>query len=101
MKKANSNCTATTSGTVVNIKVKGQDSPTMISVSYMVNGSTYELTESIKLKSEKIKLGFLTIGLRRVPKMGNTAIGSIVRVNYNPDSPAEAYLTDNIGKANV
>ena len=101
MKKANSNCTAITSGTVVNIKVKGLDFPTMISVSYTVNGSTYELTESIKLKSEKIKLGFLTIGQKRVAIMGNTTIGSIVRVNYNPDNPAEAYLTDNIGKANV
>lgn len=101
MKKENSNCTATTSGTVVNIKVKGQDFPTMISVSYIVNGATYELTESIKLKSEKVKLGFLTIGQKRVAVMRNTTVGSVVRVNYTPANPAESYLTDNIGKANV
>ena len=33
--------------------------------------------------------------------MENTTIKSIVRINYNPDNPAEAYLTGNIGKVNV
>lgn len=83
------------------LKVKGQDFPTMISVEYQVVGNTYVVTESLKLKSEKIKLGFFPIGQKRVPVMGKTAVGSSATVNYNPSNPAEAFITHNIGKANI
>lgn len=101
MKINKANCTQTVEGRIKDLKVKGQNFPTMISVEYQVAGNTYIVTESLKLKSEKIKLGFLPIGQKRVPVMGNTAVGSSATVNYNPSNPAESFITHNIGKANI
>lgn len=94
-------CTAKVLGKVKSLKIKGQDHPTMITVEYQVSGIKYEVTESLKLKSEKIKLAFLTIGQKRVAAMGDTRVGSDAWVNYNPDEPKESFITNNIGKANV
>lgn len=101
MKINKANCTQTVEGRVKELKVKGQDFPTMISVEYQVADNTYVVTESLKLKSEKIKLGFFPIGQKRVPVMGNTVVGSSATVNYNPSNPAESFITHNIGKANI
>ena len=101
MKISKANCIQTVEGRVKELKVRGQDFPTMISVEYQVAGNSYVVTESLKLKSVKIKFGFLPIGQKRVPVMGNTAVGSTVSVNYNPSNPLEAYITNNIGKVNV
>ena len=101
MKINKANCTQTVNGSVKELKVKGQDFPTMITVEYQVAGNNYVVTESLKLKSEKIKLGFLPIGQKRVPVMGNTAVGSSATVSYNPNNPIEAFITHNIGKANI
>lgn len=101
MKKKRQQCFAIAIGAISNIKARGQDFPTMITVQYEVNGQIYEVTESIKLKSEKIKCGFFTVGLKRVPVIGNTAIGNPARVSYDPNNPTDAYLTDNIGKSNT
>lgn len=101
MKVNKANCTQTVEGRVKELKVKGLDFPTMISVEYQVADNTYVVTESLKLKSEIIKLGFLPIGQKRVPVMGNTAVGSSATVSYNPSNPVEAFITHNIGKANV
>lgn len=101
MKFNKTNCTQTVIGRVKELKVKGQDFPTMISVAYQVAGNTYVVTESLKLKREKIKLGFLPIGQKRVPTMGNTAVGTSAMVNYDPNNPAESFITNNIGKANI
>lgn len=101
MKISKEKCTEKVLGTVKNLKIKGQDFPTMITVEYHVSGSAYEVTETLKLKSEKIKLGFLTVGQKRVPTMGDTRVGSAAWVNYNPDAPEEAYITNNTGKTNV
>lgn len=101
MKTNKANCTQTVEGRVKELKVKGQDFPTLISVEYQVAGKSYVVTETLKLKSEKIKIGFLSIGQKRVPIMGNTAVGSHATVNYNPSNPVEAFITHNIGKANI
>lgn len=93
----NVNCTAETIGSVTAVKVKGQDFPTIVTVTYEANGYSYEDSESIKLRSQPIKLGFLTVGQKRVPVLGNTSVGSKVRVLYNPNNPEEAYLPDNSG----
>lgn len=87
--------------TVKSVKVRGQDFPTIITVPYTVDGNSYDISKSIKLKSQTIKLGFIPIGQKRVPVLGNTAVGSSIRVMYNPENPSEAYLTDNIGPDNV
>lgn len=101
MKINKANCTQTVEGRVKELKVKGQDFPTMISVEYQVAGDSYVVTESLKLKSEKIKLGFLPIGQKRVPAMGSTAVGNPATVSYNPNNSVEAFITHNIGKANI
>lgn len=101
MKITNSNCTDTTFGTIKSLKIKGHDFPTLITVEYQVDGKSFEITESLKLKSEKIKLGFLPVGQKRVSVIGNIEVGSSVKVNYNPSNPLEAFITDNIGKANI
>ena len=95
------NCTESTLGIVKGLKDKGLNFPTLITVEYQVGGNVYEVTESIKLKSEKIKLGFLTIGQKKVAVMGNTTVGSSTSVSYNPYNPSEAFITNNIGKVNV
>lgn len=101
MKINKEKCTQTVNGRVKELKVKGQDFPTTITVEYQVAGNNYVVTESLKLKNEKIKLGFLAIGQKRVPVMGNTAVGSFATVSYNPSNPTEAFITHNIGKANI
>ncbi|MGN0342018.1 MAG: hypothetical protein ACI4DO_04415 [Roseburia sp.] len=101
MKVNKANCTQTMVGYVKELKVKGQDSPTMISVEYKVDGNNYVVTESLKLKSAKIKLGFLPIGQKRVPVMGNTVVGSSAMVSYNPCNPAESFITNNNGKTSI
>lgn len=95
------NCTDCTEGKIAQLVIKGQDFPTVVVVHYEVDGTVYELRESMKLKSEKIKFGFLTIGQKRVPVLGNTSVGSKVRVLYDPRNPADAYMPDNTGKINV
>ena len=101
MKVKKSNCTETTQGIIKGLKSKGLDFPTMTTVEYQVNGVSYEVVESLKLKSEVIKFGFLPIGQNRVPAMGDTKEGSSAQVNYNPNNPSEAFITKNTGKANV
>ena len=100
MKVNKANCTQTVDGRVKEIKVKGQDFPTMITVEYQVAGNNYTVTESVKLKSVKTKLGFLPIGQKKAPVMGNTAVGSLATVSYNPSNPAESFITHNIGRMN-
>lgn len=94
-------CSSIIVGKIVNLKIKGQDFPTIIEVQYEVNNNIYTISESIKLKSEKIKIGFLPIGQKKVPILGDTRVGSVVRVAYNDNNPQEAYLIDNVGKINV
>lgn len=101
MKVKKANCTQTVEGRVKELKNKGMDFPTLISVEYEVDGKIYVVTESIKLKSEWIKLGFLPVGQKRIPVMGATSVGSPAIISYNPNNPAEAFLTHNIGWANV
>lgn len=101
MKIEKDNCTQTVIGKVKALKSKGLERPTVITVEYQVNGNYYEVSESVKLRSEIIKLGFLPIGQKRIPVMGNASVGSDAEVNYNPRNPSEAFITKNIGKFNI
>lgn len=99
-------CTSITTGKVTQLTDKGLDKPTMITVSYNVNGNDYEITESLKLKSKMIKIGFIPIGQEKIPmikyRTGVEVIkGAEVKVNYNPNTPSMAYITDNIGIINA
>ncbi len=100
LKTNKSQCTSMTKGNIVNLENKGLNFPTLITVEYVVNSNTYRITESLKLKSETIKLWFIPIGQRKIPVLPKVAVGEMVVVNYNPNEPTEAYLADNIGIAN-
>lgn len=90
-----------TEGTIIDIKSKGLDFPTIITVAYEVQNKQYQISESLKLKNEVIKIGFLPIGQKRTPKIKNIGIGEKVKVSYDTTSPEKAYLSDNKGIINV
>lgn len=91
-------CTCNTKGVVKNLNVQGLEFPTKITVEYEVEGQKYEITEGLAMEFKTIKLGFLPIGQKKIPKV-NSKVGSIVNVNYNPDEPSEAYIVGNDGLA--
>lgn len=101
MRVKKSNCIGTVEGKVLGLKSRGLDKPTVISVAYTVNGNSYVVEETLKLKSEITKFGFLPIGVNRIPVMGDIRMGSITSVKYNPANPIEAYIIGNVGKGNV
>lgn len=94
-------CTCVTVGRIVQIENRGHDCPIIVTVKYEIDGTCYRISESKKYKIEIIKFGFLPVGQRSVPKLGNVVVGDPVRVSYNPADPEMAYLTDNTGKINV
>ena len=53
MKINKANCTQTVEGRVKELKVKGQDFPTMVSVEYQVADNTYVVTESLSSKAKR------------------------------------------------
>ena len=88
-----------TKGTVLSVKSKGLDNPTVVSVEYKVKKETYKLKETIKLKSEPIKLLFIPIGQRKIPVM-EFVKGQEVIVIYDIKDPKKAYIKGNEGKTN-
>lgn len=93
------NCTSIVEGKVISLKSNGLDSPSVITVEYEINNERYQITETVKLKSSVIKLGFIPIGQKKIPKI-NTKIDSMVKVSYNPNNPNEAYIVGNDGIIN-
>ncbi len=90
-------CTAKTAGEIVGLRRQGQNLAKIISVEYEVEGEKYEVKESLKMKSEWIKIGFLPIGQKKRPVMGDFNIGDTAEVSYNPDNPKESFITKNEG----
>ena len=75
---------------------------------FEMNSDVYpsNMDEALKLKSKAIKIGFLPIGQKKISviehRTGVEVIkGCEVKVNYNPNTPSMAYITDNIGIVNV
>lgn len=100
-KKDMAKCTQVTEGKIIEIKNKGLDFPTVVTVAYEVSGISYQISESKKYSNETIKLGFLPIGQKKIPKLGSVVVGDKVSVSYNPVAPDMAYLTHNVGKSNI
>ena len=92
---------ATTEGIVISRKSAGLDDPTYIGVRYKVKGKEYEIKESLKYKSEIIKLAFLPIGQRKTFKLENAYVGESLVVCYKLGKPEKAYLRDNRGSMNI
>ena len=100
-KQERKRCTEEVLGKILELRIKGLNHPSVIRVEYTVNGKTYTLEETIKLKSVPIKIGIFTLGQRRVPTISNTSVGQEILVKYNQWNPHYAYLPDNIGLSNV
>lgn len=89
--------TGRTQGNVHRLKRGGLDHPDVIEVWYIVDGTQYQLRETVKLKSEWIKVGGIPIGQRKVYRMGNVDVGDSVAVQYDKGNPAQGLLPDNEG----
>lgn len=86
-------------GTVVDTKRKGLDFPTVITVEYEVEGMKYTVKETLKLKNEVIKFGFIPIGHRQIPKV-KCEKGKIVTIEYDEKSPEKGHIKGNDGIIN-
>lgn len=84
-------------GTVEKIRPGGPDHPDVLYVSYSVKGVQYQVKETLKLKSEFIKLGGIPIGQRKTYKMGKLAKGDMVTVQYDEKEPSRAIILGNDG----
>ncbi len=87
-------------GKIVELKNRGLDCPTIMTVQYQVDDVKYTISESIKLKSQAIKLGPIPIGQRKIPIMGDIKKGTIVTVKYDPENPSKAIIKENGGFQN-
>lgn len=92
-------------GVIKELKSKGLDRPTVITVEYEVDGVKYIINERLIMKKAKttLLLGFLPIGYETKSlielKTGEKAIaGTNVKVKYESLNPNNAYLLDNTGK---
>ena len=83
-----SQCSEKTIGTIIKIENKGLNFPTLITVEYIVNSTTYHIKESLKLKNKAIKLWIIPIGQKKVPVIQGVSLGKTVSVNYNPIIPS-------------
>ena len=52
-----------------------------------------------EVRVKTIKIGFLPIVQRSYPVIGDKQTGDEVKICYNPDNPAEAYIAGNEGFA--
>ncbi len=89
----------TVNGIVIDLKSKGLDFPTIATVEYMVNDEKYIIKESLKLRSEAIKIGFLPIGQRKIPKV-DCRVGNTVVVEYDENHPERGHIQGNDGLLN-
>lgn len=88
-----------TKGIVIDFKNKGLDFPSVVTVEYEVENKKYIIEESVKLKNETIKLGFLPIGQRKIPKV-KCEKGGFVIIEYNLDNPQKGHIKGNDGVIN-
>lgn len=99
-KKCNKECL----GTIKELKIKGLDYPTKITVEYIVDGKTYILKENLIMKPYKknylwfIPIGYKTKSLIELRTGAKAVVGNSVKVKYEDSDPNNAYLVDNVGK---
>lgn len=88
-----------TLGKVIKITSKGIDSSTIVEVEYQVNNENYIIKESLKLKSETIKIGIIPIGQRKKPKV-NCKVGDTITIEYDENNPDKGHIKGNDGMMN-
>lgn len=89
-----------TEGEIIANESQQLSAPTYITVAYQVGDMRYRITESVKLKSEVIKWGFLPVGQMKSPKLDDVRVGAKVKVAYDPNRPSRAYIVGNEGWIN-
>lgn len=90
-----------TEGTILKIVDKHAEHPGTITVQYMVSGITYEIRETLKLKSEAIKVGRIPIGQKKTYVLGRIQEGDSITVLYDEKQPQKAIIMGNDGVMNV
>ena len=96
-RKRAARCSARTEGAVERFRSRGRNTVTLITVTYTVDGKTYRVTESLKYRSEAIRIGRIPVGQRRLPVLGPLAVGDTVPVRYCPEEPALSLIEGNEG----
>ena len=86
---------AKTEGIITKFRLRGVDFSSVVTVAYEVDGVAYSVTESVRMKSEAIRLGPIPIGQRQVPVMGAVEEGTKVTVIYDPKDPKKAVVGEN------
>lgn len=89
--------TGFTEGTISEIRVYSADFATILYVDYQVEGKTYRIKETMKVKGEAIKVGKIPIGQRKKPVLGDIKKGSRVSVQYDTANPQKAIIVGNDG----
>ena len=97
VKEENINKTSNTTGRIIKAESKGLDGAMTITVCYEIGLIPYELTEDVIFRNKKRRILFFPAGRKKTPVIGETKVGTIVNVMYNPENPAEAFLPDNYG----
>lgn len=82
-------------GIIIEFRLRGVGSSSVITVAYEAGGVAYSVTESVRMKSETIRLGPIPIGQRQVPVMGAVEEGTKVTVIYDPKDPRKAVIGEN------
>ena len=94
LEKEKFECTEEAVGTIVEINNK-KKKEAYIGIRYEVEEVDFLLKEYIQLKKEPIKFLFIPIWNKKVPVMGNYALGDKIVIKYNPEKPSEAYYPKN------
>ena len=89
--------TGFTEGTISEIRIKNADFATVLFVDYQVEGKTYRVKETMKVKGEAIKVGKIPIGQRKKSVLGDIKKGSRVSVQYDTANPQKAIIVGNDG----
>lgn len=86
-----------TEGKILRITKRGADAPFVISVGYCVNGVSYEIRETAKLKLRVIKIGRIPVGQKKTFVLGAVKEGDFVQIYYDERSPQKAIIYGNEG----
>ena len=98
MKKAYAGRTV---GRVVRIKPGVGHQPSVLFVSYQVDGNQYEISETIKLKSQAIRFYGIPIGQHKTWRLGPLQEGDPVTIQYHCENPGFALIAGNDGFVNA
>lgn len=94
-KKKNKLYTSETKGVVE--RVRFANGVQVVYVVYTVDGESYIVSETLKQRTEAIKLWKIPIGQRKFNKIGPAGIGTELIIKYHPSKPNKAIIKGNDG----